>query len=237
MSGQATSATPYLRDDRDFGQFSDHITVWVDKYIGEDEEYDGFKKKFHDHIQVLQSNNFREQEIDDESMLCTDQKMLKTLGDQVYCLKYFSTPEAGLSYILSNPAKKVFFISSGTIGKLMVPEISKLPQIQGIYIFCGDISKHTEWAADYIENISAMLVHQDDLLTRLTRDIGAYVEKKGDHYKNNSDTLQARNCYSWAKKLYDRGTMLGDGGAHKCIEKINVKLTEIQSSAQAPSDG
>ena len=236
MAEPAIGATPHLHHDRDLSQYSDHITVWVDRFIGEDREYEKFKKTFHDQVQVLQSNNYTEKLIDDESMLCTDPKMLEDLGNKYYCLEYFSAPAAALKYIHNNANKKIFFISSGTIGKLMVPELVKLPQIQGIYIFCGSIAHHVEWATEYYENISAMLEHQDDLLTRLTRDIGKYVEKKGDEHKDNEDVLQARNCYAWAKKLYVRCTMMGDGGAHKCLENIDIKLDEAQSSAQSPSD-
>ena len=193
--------TPYCNDNRDFGHFSDHVSVWIDKYIGVDNEYSMLKAKFNDNVQVLQTNNTNEMEADDDTMLCANQDMLKKLSDEVYCLKYFCTTERALDYIHNNSQRKIFFISSGTIGQEIVPLIAELPQIQGIYIFCGNISKHAEWARDYIDKISAMLEHQDDLLQRLTRDIADYVEQKGDQHNANGDKVQARNCYSWSKKL------------------------------------
>jgi len=229
-------ATPIFNDGRDFGHFSDHVTVWIDEHIGVDNAYGGFKAKFNDNIQVLKSNNLNENEIDDESMLCADQDMLNKLIDEVYCLKYFSTIDKGLEYIENNPGKRIFFISSGSIGKDVVPKIVNLSQIQGIYIFCGNISAHTEWAGDYFEHISAMLEHQDNLLERLTRDIAEYVEKKGDEYTQADAKLAARNCYAWAKKLLIRGKMLGDTGLSKIINRVDKKLDEAQSSTQAPSD-
>ncbi|CAF3517699.1 unnamed protein product [Adineta steineri] len=230
-------SNPYYTNDRDFGDFSDHVTVWIDKHIGAENTYESIKTKFHDNIQVLQSNNPTEHEIDDESMLCADQDMLKKLSDQVYCLKYFSTPKQGLQYIHDNPHKKIFFISSGTIGEEVVPQLVGLSQIQGIYIFCGFISKHAEWAIDYAENISAMLEHQDDLLERLTRDIALYVETKGDQHKEKQELLKARNCYAWAIKLLNRGKMLGDNGTAKLIDRITKKLDEVHSSPICPSEG
>jgi hypothetical protein len=225
-------ATPYYKDDRDFGQFSDHVTVWIDKHIGVENSYAGIKTKFNDNIQVLKSNNCAEDEIDDESMLCANPAMLKNLADEVYCLKYFSTVEKGLEYIRDNPEKKIFFVSSGTIGKIIVPQIANLSQIQGIYIFCGNISHHTEWAGDYDDKISAILEHQDNLLERLTRDIAKYVEDKGDQYKKDDSILKARNCYAWAKKLLSRGRLLGDTGTAKLIDQITVKINEVNQSSE-----
>ncbi|CAF0873577.1 unnamed protein product [Rotaria sordida] len=222
---------PYYTDDRDFGHFSDHVTVWVDIHIGMEDSYADFKAKFNNNIQVLQSNNINEEEIDDDSILCANPDMLKKLSDEVYCLKYFPTIEKGLEYILKNSDKKIFFISSGTIGKIIVPQIANLPQIQGIYIFCGNISYHTEWAGEYAENISGMFEHQDNLLERLTRDIAAYVERKGDQYKTNEAILPARNCYAWSKKLLIRAKQVGDSGTTKLIDNITKKINELEIPA------
>lgn len=236
MAEPSEGAVPYLMDDRDFGHFSDHVTVWIDKYIGVEKTYEGLKSKFNDNIQVLQSNNLAENEIDDETIVCADPDMLKKLSDDVYCLKYFSTITKALEYIRANTNKSIFFISSGSIGKDIVPQIVDLPQIQGIYIFCGNISLQTEWAADYAENISAMLEHQDNLLERLTRDIADYVEKKGDKYKADGAILPARNCYAWAKKLLIRGKALGDTGLTKLISRVDEKLEAALSYTEAPTE-
>ena len=226
---------PYFTDDRDFSHFSDHVTVWIDQHIGEENSYEKLKSKFNDNIQVLKSNNDMEAEIDDDSLSYTNPDLLKKLSDEVYCLKYFSTVDKGLEFILGNSQKKIFFVSSGTIGKIIVPQIADLPQIQGIYIFCGNISNHTEWAGDYADKITAMLEHQDNLLERLTRDIAEYVEKKGDEHKSKDDILQARNCYAWSKKLLVRGKMLGDTGLTKLIDKMTQKIENVQSGFENQS--
>jgi hypothetical protein len=233
----SASVTPYYINNRDFTHYSDHVTVWVDQYIGVKDTYKDFKSKFDNNIQVLKSHNKTEIEIDDDTMLmeCSDPEMLKKLSDDCYCLKYFSEIDKALEYIRQNCNKKIFFISSGTIGREVVPQIADLAQIHGIYIFCMDISKQTDWAAEYAENISAMLVHQDDLLKRLTRDIADYLEKKGDRYKINNETIQAKNCYAWTKKLLIRAQNLGDAWVRKPLETIDRKLSEIQSFAEAPT--
>ena len=231
----ASNTTPYSFNDRDFGRFSDHITVWVDAHIGEENTYDGLKNKFDANIQVLRSNNPAENEIDDDTMLCADKAMLGKLKEDVYCLKYFATMEKALRFILQSQDKKIFFISSGSIGEHIVPHIAELPQLYGVYIFCGHISSHTKWAHDYVDCIKAMLEHQDDLLERLTRDLAEYLEQKGDRHKMNESMVAARNCYSWSKKLLIRGKSLGDTGSRKLMERVDKKLNEVQSFSTAPS--
>jgi hypothetical protein len=228
-------ATPYNTSSRDFGQYSDHITVWIDQYIGEENTYANFKSKFDDNIQVLQSNSLAEIEIDDDSMVCSDPEMLKKLSHDVYCLKYFSSIDKALEYIHQNPDKKIFFISSGTIGRIVVPKIADLPQIHGIYIFCANISLQTDWAGDYADKINAMLEHQDDLLQRLTRDIADYLEKKGDEYEKIQSIIEAKNCYAWSKKLLIRAQQLGDTWVTKLIARLDEKLNKVQSAAVNPS--
>ncbi|CAF1522358.1 unnamed protein product [Rotaria magnacalcarata] len=233
MAGNSfTHAVPVSVDGRDFGHFSDHITVWIDQYIGVQNTYANLKTKFNNNIQVLQSNNEAEAEIDDDTMICANPDMLKELAEEVYCLKYFSTVEDGLDYINNHPEKKIFFISSGTIGKIIVPEIANLPQIQGIYIFCGNISHQVIWAGDYVDKITAMFEHQDNLLERLTQDIAKYVESKGDQYKTDGDNVEARNCYSWSKKLLVRRKMLGDCSLERLIANITEKIEKLQTSAE-----
>ncbi|CAF3215430.1 unnamed protein product [Rotaria socialis] len=227
-----TGVVPVSADGRDFGHFSDHVTVWIDRYIGVQNTYTNLKNKFNNSIQVLQSNNEAEAELDDDTMICANPDMLKELAEEVYCLKYFSTVEDGLDYIKNHPEKKIFFISSGTIGKIIVPDIANLAQIQGIYIFCGNISDHVKWARDYEDKITAMVEHQDNLLERLTQDIAKYVESKGDQYKTGGDNVEAKNCYSWSKKLLVRGKMLGDYSLERLIVNITKKIENLQSSTE-----
>lgn len=218
-------------DERDFSKMSDHITVWVDTHIGKEGEYADFKEKF-DKLQVLKSSLNEQNTVDDESMIYADQKMLANLRNDCYCLKYFSEIPKAVEYIRQHPEKRIFFVSSGSIGKEIVPQIYDLPQIQGIYIFCGNISAHVEWASEYIDNITAMLEHQDNLLTRLSRDIADYLQAKGDEYKQKNSYIAARNCYSWALKLLLRSKELGDNGAIKYIQIVKEKVDNVLKSIE-----
>ncbi|CAF0957806.1 unnamed protein product [Adineta steineri] len=50
-----------------------------------------------------------------------------------------------------NKAEKeqAFVITSGSLGQHLVPEIHDIPQLNAIYIFCGDESKHQGWAQNW----------------------------------------------------------------------------------------
>jgi len=45
--------------------------------------------------------------------------------------------------------KRVFLISSGSLGAKIVPQIHELPQVYAIYIYCANVKYHEEWARKY----------------------------------------------------------------------------------------
>lgn len=230
-----STTTPSNIHDRDFGHFSDHITVWVDAHIGEENTYEEFKEQIDSNIQVLRSNNHAELQVDDVTMAVADQAMLNKLKEDCYCLKYFSTVEKAFLFIEKTNDKKIFLISSGTIGQHIVPRVAELQQLFGVYIFCGNISAHTGWAEPYTDCIKGTHEHQDNLLEQVTRHLAEYVEEKGDRHRRNQSMVAARNCYSWSKKLLIRGRELGDTSSGKIIETVHQKLQETHSTSVPPT--
>ncbi|CAF3347209.1 unnamed protein product, partial [Rotaria socialis] len=45
-----------------------------------------------------------------------------------------------------NNKEKAFVISSGTLGQYLVPRIHGMPQLDTIYIYCGNKELHKAWA-------------------------------------------------------------------------------------------
>ncbi len=45
--------------------------------------------------------------------------------------------------------RRVFLISSGSLGAKVVPQIHELPQVYAIYIYCANVKYHQEWANKY----------------------------------------------------------------------------------------
>ncbi|CAF1188950.1 unnamed protein product [Didymodactylos carnosus] len=206
-----------------------HLRPNVDKYIGHPEESVKLKEKFRRFIQPLYTLSPEEQEIDEPHPQLEDPKILVKLQDTVYCLKPFFDVDDCLTFISENADKKIFFISSGTMGEKIVPQIAECSQIHGIYIFCGNISYHaTGWAMDYCDYIVSMLDHQDDLLVRLTKDIVVYLEEKGDGYLVMQEKLKARSCYAWAIKLTLRSRQLGNKTFRDVHDRLMKKFDDVE---------
>jgi hypothetical protein len=45
--------------------------------------------------------------------------------------------------------RRVFLVSSGSLGAKIVPQIHDLPQVYAIYIYCANVKYHSEWASKY----------------------------------------------------------------------------------------
>jgi hypothetical protein len=67
--------------------------------------------------------------------------------------------------------KRIFLISSGSLGARIVPQIHALPQVYAIYIYCINVKAHQEWAAKY-DKVRVVCDNDDrDLLPRLAIDL------------------------------------------------------------------
>lgn len=65
---------------------------------------------------------------------------MNTFDDSKKCLDFISN-------VKNN--ERIFLISSGTLGKNVVPQLHDMAQVDSIYIFCGDKSKHEEWVKSF----------------------------------------------------------------------------------------
>ncbi|CAF1532925.1 unnamed protein product [Didymodactylos carnosus] len=217
---------PYW-EGRDIGQYSDHITVWLDKHIGREGQNDDLKLKFRTDIHPLTTLDHEEAEVDPPLHL--DPEILELLKDRVYFLKAFFDPEECLKFINLYHDRKIFFITSGSMGEHFLSRIAGLPQIQEILIFCGNISHHVHtWAMNYTEIITAMLDYQTNLLLRLTKDIAKYIEDKGNQHMAHFERNGATTCYAWAIKLTLRAKKLGDTKSKALLDILVRKFEDAE---------
>ncbi|CAF0858005.1 unnamed protein product [Adineta ricciae] len=97
--------------------------------------------------------------------------------------------------------KQIYFISSGSLGKQVIPNIKRVyPQVHQFYIFCGDESNYIDLV---MENLSCLqiLSHELNLLVRLTRDISKRIIIQGQDYLNLNCGTDALKCFENAEKL------------------------------------
>ncbi|UJR15365.1 hypothetical protein I4U23_002314 [Adineta vaga] len=86
--------------------------------------------------------------------------------------------------------KRVFLITSGSIGSNIVPKIHELPQIYAIYVYCSDVNRHQEWAKNFSKVRIVCNDDDEELLPQFAVDVARAnmdwadaLQKKGDHEK------------------------------------------------------
>ncbi|CAF2974232.1 unnamed protein product [Rotaria socialis] len=56
------------------------------------------------------------------------------------------TPEECIEFLNEMNDGKAFVISSGALGQSLVNDIHDMPNVDAIYIFCGNKARHEAWA-------------------------------------------------------------------------------------------
>lgn len=105
--------------------------------------------------------------------------------------------------------KRVFLITTGSLGKELVPKIHDLPQIYAIYVYCGDVVLHKKWAANHSK--IRVVCNDDDrhLLPRFAVDMAQCYIDLGDALLKEKKSNEAKEKYQ------------------KALEKLNIVATKL----------
>ena len=95
-----------------------------------------------DYRLVWVDGNFSESDGDCQNTL----RQLRTVVNDV---KVFTESTACVDFLREVSEEKVFVIVSGALGKDLVPRIHALPQLDTIYIFCGNRERHKPWTEEW----------------------------------------------------------------------------------------
>ncbi|CAF4086993.1 unnamed protein product [Rotaria sordida] len=74
------------------------------------------------------------------------QNTLKYLRRIVASTTTFTDAQQCFDYLSGITKEKAFMIVSGSLGQKIVPEMEAMPQLESVYIFCGNQSYHEQWA-------------------------------------------------------------------------------------------
>ncbi|CAF1656913.1 unnamed protein product [Adineta ricciae] len=85
--------------------------------------------------------------IDEKNQDC--QNTLTHLRSVVNDVNIYTQPDACVQFLNSIADEKAFVITSGSLGQHLVPEIHGIPQVNTIYIFCGNKSRHETWTKSW----------------------------------------------------------------------------------------
>ncbi|CAF1089510.1 unnamed protein product [Adineta steineri] len=77
------------------------------------------------------------------------QNTLAQLKNVVNDVKLCSEPNQCIQALNKVDKEQAFVITSGSLGQHLVPEIHGMPQLDAIYIFCGDKSRHEGWTQNW----------------------------------------------------------------------------------------
>ena len=83
--------------------------------------------------------NFNESSADFKSSL-------KYLRQVVASIETFTDAEECVKFLDQIQKEKAFMIVSSSLGRQVVPEIENKPQLEAIYVFCGNKAAHEQWA-------------------------------------------------------------------------------------------
>lgn len=231
-----------------------HMIIWLDATIGDPAEYIHLKKAFasntdpraqtwimlkdKDYVHIIEENSAVSVQFEGVKFL------FQAFNNEDDCLKAFE----------ENQDKRIFFITSGPMGKKIVPRIiERYPRIftdlitdepyPSIYVFCHNIANNMGWAMDYIGYIQ-MFNFDSELLERLTRDIAEYFIERSKRLHKDGKLKDARRRLHWAKKLwhqYDKMQQpIGTDDLQPVREtsemrQINEKIKKIESELPARS--
>ncbi|CAF1265716.1 unnamed protein product [Rotaria sordida] len=93
-------------------------------------------------------------------MLHSIVKHFKTFDDAYECKKYIES---------LNEKKRLILIVSGRLGREIIPKIHQLQQLSSIYIYCMEKKLNEEWAKQF-KKVKDVIIHQDNLITRIKSD-------------------------------------------------------------------
>ena len=129
---------------------------------------------------------------------------LRSVVNEVHPL---TTPVQCISVLNEMNKRKVFVVSSGALGRELVPEIHDIQRVDTIYIFCANKQRHEEWAEHWsnIQGVYTEIQPICDLLKKVPLELDhdmisiSYGPKQmvsDDGEKQNLDQLESSFMYT-----------------------------------------
>ena len=94
---------------------------------------------------------------------------LKYLRQVVASIETFTDAEECVKFLDQIQKEKAFMILSGALGRQVVPEIENKPQLEAIYVFCGNKAEHEQWA-NKISKVKGVYTHIEPICKALQID-------------------------------------------------------------------
>lgn len=195
-----------------------HFIIWLDQHIALETECILLKKSFvmaMNPTSGLYERNLTPDDIDESIRL--DVPVLIELDRVKFMFQAFDNVEKCFETIEKNLTKRIFLITSGSKGKILIPSLvinfpNTFVSEYRMYVFCANMNMiavagaappTNAWALNFLDRI-LMFDHQDFLLARMVIDIAKYFFKMAGDLENSQDLHNARQYYHWSKQMYKR---------------------------------
>ncbi|CAF0971792.1 unnamed protein product [Adineta steineri] len=225
-----------------------HMIIWLDLTIGDPKEHIHLKKSFSSQADPKNETPVKlfDREYDD----ILDVVGAAPVGFEgvEFLFAAFTNAELCIKCFEENQDKRIFFITSGSLGKAVVPIIlDRFPHVftdpvtdepySSIYIFCGVIANHLEWALRY-RNYVQMFDFEADLLSRMVRDIGGYFLAEGKQLLDEDppNYPAAQHRLTWSHELYQRYGRMEHCSIKTELNEVNELLENIEEEMASSSD-
>ncbi|UJR24548.1 hypothetical protein I4U23_005923 [Adineta vaga] len=216
-----------------FPAISDHVIIWLDAYIGYPQNNRQLKHYFNTtaSVDIVARYSYgKDLDIDNliGSFSANTMKDYQMNDKQKQILFTFSKVDTCVKFInqLSHSNTTIFMITTGALGRRLVPQIFDNRHIYAIYVFTCNLLTQIDWALNYIDKI-LMFDHELDLLSRLTKDIASYYVQKA--FASIEDSRQSLNYLSWSKKLLNKTNFLDKRNySTERLKQIETLINQIE---------
>ncbi|CAF1072688.1 unnamed protein product [Rotaria sordida] len=121
--------------------------------------------------------------------------------------------------------KRTFLITSGGLGKNIVPKIHELPQLYAVYIYCADVVYHQEWACKFSK--VRVVCNNDDkyLLPQFAVDVAQATIDWGDALVKDGKRDAAKEKF---QKALSNLTEYARNPDPTMVNEVKIKLDECR---------
>ncbi|CAM4796254.1 unnamed protein product [Rotaria magnacalcarata] len=180
----------------------DHLVIWLDHHIGKNDDYIDLKRTLENAIDLDLGEPFPYSEID-ALILCKQTHELRERP-----LIPVTTINECLELIDLYRHKKIFLITSGSLGQNLVPYVLNSGRdLKKIFIFCVHMCSHIDWAMDFAEQL-LMFDFQTHLFQRITYEIGMYYQNQALYFSVANQHRKALCCLYYCQNMIMRANHL-----------------------------
>ena len=169
-----------------------HKIIWLDKFIGNNQDYQALHQNVT--VSVDPTAEFRPRTND----------RVRTAQDNIGPFIFVDSIEQAMEEIQQNDGKRVIFISSGSFGQNIIPQIAPVHNnVWRIYIFCAVQANHQGLQLQFPDRLH-IFIDQTTLLVRLMRDLSLEFIQQGEANASLGQLNDALRYFEAARHLQQK---------------------------------